>query len=171
MRATAGTRLHVLLPDSSCRLTVQHLVLGWTRSTTARAEDTVLRREISVRVSTADLCSQKNNNPDQIIRRHWGDMSWCTAPTSQAALVAARGRCAPAMTAMHRAAPSSKALSSKKSFTENLCLFVVRRREVQPSLPDGTSVGPCDLCRDPWADEALTSEHCKGRDDNAVQQR
>src|ERR1700694_2700959 len=71
-----------------------------------------------------------------------------------------------AVAAMPRVAPSSK-----KSFTENLCHFVLWRREVQPCLPDGTSVGPCDLCRDPWPDEALTSEHCKGRDDNAVQQR
>src|SRR5229473_3798785 len=75
-----------------------------------------------------------------------------------------------ASAAMHRAAPSSWCLHRKKSFIGNLCLFVLRRREVQPCLPDGTSVGPCDLCRDPWPDDALTSEHCKGRDDNAVQQ-
>jgi hypothetical protein len=79
------------------------------------------------------------------------------------------GQVNPGDDGMCRHAPNV-VLIQKKVIYRNRCLFVLRRQEVQPSLHDGSSVGPSSLCRDRWPDEALTLGHCKGRDDNAVEQ-
>ncbi len=136
----------------SCRLTVQRLVLRWMRSTAASAGNIRFRRrDFGSRSRRLTCASQKNNNPDQLIPGLLGDMSWCTAPTSPAASGSARGRSALAITAyadMHRMASTPRRPHRKKTFAGNLCLFVLRRKGVQPSVDDGSSVGPCDLCRD-----------------------
>jgi hypothetical protein len=160
-RATAATQQQE--PGCiSCRLTVQCLVIRWTRSTAESAGNIRFQTgDFGSRSRRLTCTSQKNNNPDQLIPGHRGDMSWCTAP---AASGSAWGRSALAITAyanMQRMAPSSRRPHRKKSFAGNLYLFVLRRKGVQPSVDDGSSVGPCDLCRDAWPDEALTSETAK----------
>ena len=132
-----------------CRLTVQRLVLRLDAiNNSERRQHPFPDRDFGSRSRRLTCASQKNNNPDQLIPGDRGDMSWCTAP---AASGSARGRSALVMTAyadMQRMAPTSRRPHRKKSFAGNLCLFVLRRKGVQPSVNDGSSVGPCDLCRD-----------------------
>jgi len=136
----------------SCRLTVRCLVIRWTRSTAESVGNIRFQTgDFGSRSRRLTCASQKNNNPDQLIPGHRGDMSWCTAPTSPAASGSAWGRSALAIAAyadMQRMASTSRRPHRKKSFAGNLCLFVLRRKGVQPSVDDGSSVGPCDLCRD-----------------------
>src|SRR5713226_5028205 len=76
------------------------------RSTTASAENIHFQTsDFGFEVSTADLRSQKNNNPDQIIRRHRGhDMVHRTDIAGSA--VCSRGRVGPGDDGSCRHAPS-----------------------------------------------------------------
>src|ERR1700681_12724 len=94
-------------------------------------------------------------------------MSWCSAPTSPATSGAAWGREVPAMpayAAAHRLAPSSQ-----KAISPTLCPLLTSAVTIAAVSSRRQFLGPCALCGDPL-DEALTPEHCRGRDDNSAQQ-
>src|ERR1700730_269602 len=69
-----------------------------------------------------------------------------------------------AYAAAHRLAPSSQ-----KAISPNLCPLLTSAVTIAAVSSRRQFLGPCALCGDPL-DEALTPEHCRGRDDNSAQQ-